>query len=121
MTLDLQEINQKIAVAEQQRNQKFFAALLSEKLLFRRASGAVIGKADFLNGLQGPSPFIDYVAENIEVTELPGIADRALVTLIVRTRKADSATQRFWNIRFFTRTAAGWELESWYNYELTGL
>ncbi|MGH9843475.1 MAG: nuclear transport factor 2 family protein [Blastocatellia bacterium] len=121
MMTDLQQLNRDIAAAEQRRDREFFVALLSEKLLFRRASGAIIGKADFLNGLQGPSPFTDYVAENIEVTEIPGVADRALVTLIVRARKTDSSVQRFRNIRFFTRAATGWELDAWYNYEITSL
>lgn len=119
MTLELQELNQELVAAEQAQQPEIFSAVLSEKLLFRRANGTVIGKAEFLKDLPQPSPFTERIAENIQVTALPGVADRALVTLIVRTRKADGAMQCFRNTRFFTRTAAGWELDAWYNYEIT--
>lgn len=121
MASNLQELNLKIAEAENQKDAQFFANLLSEKLLFRRANGAVIGKAEFLEDLQKPNPFTERVAGSIEVIEDPAVSGRALVTLIVRTSKADGAKQYFRNIRFFTRTAAGWELDAWYNYEITGL
>ena len=107
MTPELKDLNRKLAAVEQQRDHEFFSALLSEKLVFRRANGAVIGKAEFLQELQKPTPFVERIVESIEVTELPAVPDRALVILIVRRRKADSTTQRFQKIRFFTRTAAG--------------
>lgn len=124
MASNLQELNLKIAEAENQKDAQFFANLLSEKLLFRRTNGAVIGKAEFLENLQDlqkPNLFTERVAESIEVIENPAVPGRALVTLIVRASNADGAKQYFRNIRFFTRTAAGWELDAWYNYEITGL
>lgn len=121
MTHELQELNRELVTAEQDRNQEFFSARLSGTLLFRRANGTVVGKAEFLQDLQKPNAFTERVAGSIEVTEDPAVPHRALVTLIVRTRKADGLTQYFRNIRFFTRTPAGWELDAWYNYEITGL
>ena len=124
MDSHLQELNRKIAEAENQKDVQFFTNLLSEKLLFRRANGAVIGKAEFLENLQDlqkPNLFTERVAESIDVIENPAVPERALVTLIVRTSKADGAKQYFRNIRFFTRIATGWELDAWYNYEITGL
>ena len=47
----LQELNLKIAEAENQKDAQFFANLLSAKLLFRRASGKVAGKEQFPQGL----------------------------------------------------------------------
>jgi hypothetical protein len=115
----LPQLNRDIADAEQRRDQKFFAELLSDQLLFRRASGAVVGKTEFPQDLEKPNPFAERVAEQIEVAALPAVPNRALVTLIVQARKEDGATQCFQNIRFFTHTAAGWELDAWYNHEIT--
>jgi hypothetical protein len=121
MDSHLQELNRKITETENQKGVQFNANLLSAKLLFRRASGTVIGKAEFLQDLQKPNSFTERIAENIQVTLLPEVADRALVMLIVRTQRADSTTQLFLNIRFFTRAATGWELDAWHNDEITSL
>jgi Domain of unknown function (DUF4440) len=122
MSINLQELNQKIAKAEDDGDVPFFRSLLSESLLFRRANGAVVGKAQFLHGMEDPNrPKLRRVPENIQVTQLPEAENHALVTLIVRTIDEKEGEKRYQNIRFFTKTGTEWELAFWYNYDITGL
>jgi hypothetical protein len=120
-TQKLIDLNKEIANMEQQGSAatNYFTNLLSDELIFRRASGKVDKKSDFIEKLQVPNPFISRHAEDV-VIEL--INDRrALVRLIVTTTKADGSKQRFRNIRSFSRSGEDFILEFWYNYELTGL
>lgn len=117
---ELIELNIKIGEAEQQRDRRseFFENLLSKQLIFRRANGKVVGKKDFLTSLQEPNPFTDRKSLDIEVTPQ---GDRALVTLVVKTKSPKGEEGRYRNIRLFTRTDDEWQLEFWYNYDLTSL
>jgi hypothetical protein len=116
----LVELNQRIVQMEQQGESAtaFFQKLLSDRFLFRRASGKVIGKSGpegFLDGLKNNS-FKSRIPEDISVNLLE---DRALVTLvIVAIRKDDGSTHRYRNIRLFSRTGDEWTLDFWYNYEI---
>jgi hypothetical protein len=117
---DLVALNQKIAVLEQERGrttQHFFTKLLSDQLLFRRANGRVIGKADFLQSLSTPSPFTQYKVEQLEQVQLAEVKKRTLVTLLMRTEDRYGAARCFRHIRYFTRSATRWRLEFWYVYE----
>ena len=116
----LEKLNQQF-VDEEQRGKDgkpFFELHLSSNLLFRRASGKVVGKTDFLNGLAN-NPFESGTSEDIAV-HVDG--DRALVTLIVvGTRRDDKSVHRYRNVHFFTQEGNRWLLDAWYNYEVTGL
>jgi hypothetical protein len=121
---DLLAANGRIAEMEQAADEKaeaFFRALLSDHLVFRRASGKVVGKDGedgFLSTLR-KNPFYCRLSEDVQVTE---IGDHALVTLIVvATRTDDGSVHRYRNIRLFRRIAGRWQLDFWYNYEVTGL
>jgi len=96
----------------------YFTDLLSEQLIFRRATGKALSKADFIKNLVGGSPFTSRHAENIVVNP---IGDRILVTLIVIGTKEDGSEQRFRNVRLFSQFDKNFILEFWYNYELTSL
>jgi hypothetical protein len=88
-------LNKEIGNMEQQGSAAtdYFTNLLSDELIFRRASGKVDNKDKFIKNLQDPSPFTSRHAEDV-VVEL--IDDRrALVRLIVITTKADGSKQRF--------------------------
>lgn len=114
-------LNEAIAVKEQQRDGKakeWFATLLSDQLVFRRANGVVVDKHEFLKSLEQMNPFTSRQTGNITVTML---GEKALVTLIVRTTKADGVENRYRNIRLFSKQGSDWRLELWYNYELTSL
>lgn len=121
---DLVALNEQIGEMEQTGGEKalaFFCDHLSDQLVFRRASGKIVGKWEldgFLSSLK-KNPFSSRRSEDISVTELN---DRALVTLmVVGTRVDDGSVHRYRNIRLFTRSADNWILEVWYNYEVTGL
>jgi hypothetical protein len=122
-TQDLEELNREIGEMEQQGTAAFeyFNTLLSDQLIFRRASGKVVGKSEpggFLDSLN-KNPFKSRVSENISVALQ---FDRVLVTLVVvGTRADDGSEHRYRNIRLFSRSADKWILEFWYNYEVTGL
>lgn len=117
------ELNRRIGQMEQQGEaaQVFFQTHLSDQLIFRRASGKVVGKSGpggFLEGLKN-NPFTSRVSEEISV-QLMG--DRALVTLIVvGTRADDRSVHRYRNVRLFSRARDNWIMEFWYNYEITSL
>jgi hypothetical protein len=116
----LRELNQQFGNEEQrgEDGKPFFELHLSNRLLFRRASGKVVGKTEFLGGLAN-NPFESRTTEEISV-HVDG--DRALVTLIVvGTLKADKSVHRYRNVRFFTQEGNRWLLDAWYNYEVTGL
>lgn len=120
----IEDLNIEIAHMEMEENseeaRKFFERYLSDQLIFRRASGKVVGKSGpegFLEGLTNKR-FKKLDLEEINVT-LQG--DRALVTLIVIGTENNGVVHRYRNIRLFTLSGDQWLLEFWYNYEITGL
>ena len=129
---DLVALNERIGAMEQKQGsadsrtqeevQSFFTTHLSDQLIFRRASGKVVGKLGedgFLAGLANPSPFSSRESTEISVQLLD---DRALVTLIVvGTRADDGSVHRYRNIRLFARSGENWVMELWYNFEITGM
>lgn len=121
---DLIALNERIGEMEQKRDEeahKFFEKRLSEKLIFRRANGAVVSKSEpegFLESLNRTDPFKSRRSEDLYVTSL---GDRALVTLIVVATRADNSVARYRNIRLFSRFGDDWLLDFWYNYEITSL
>ena len=122
MDTNLQELNVKMAEAEDDKDSQFFTRLLSAKLLFRRANGEVVGKQKFLSDLQDPDkPKLKRRAEEIQITQLSEVENHALVKLIVCTIDEKSVEKRYRNIRLFICVESEWVLEFWYNYELTSL
>lgn len=121
LTQKLIDLNKEIVNMEQQGSAatNYFTDLLSDELIFRRASGKVDNKDKFIEKLKEPSPFISRHAEDIVVELIDDT--RALVRLIVATTKVDGSKQRFRNIRMFSHSGENFILEFWYNYELTGL
>lgn len=118
---ELERLNERVATMERQRGAKakaWFRKVLSDQLVFRRANGTVIDKQAFLKGLDSPNPFVSRRTEGIRVMPLD---DRALVTLIVHTNKADGTANRYRNIRLFSKQAKSWTMEVWYNYDMTSL
>jgi hypothetical protein len=114
------DLNKEIVQREQEGEtaRAFFQELLSEGLVFRRASGRIVGKygeKGFLDGLKN-DPFAKRVLEEISASV---VRDRALVTLVVvGTRKDDGSVHRYRNIRFFSYSDTRWILEFWYNCEI---
>ena len=120
MEPDLFTLNQTFAVMEQRRGcaaQRFFTKLLSNQLLLRRANGKLMGKAEFLQSLKTPSPFMQYIVEQLEIARVAGAEKHAMITLLMRTEDQYFNMRNFRHLRFFTHTAGGWRLECWYVYE----
>ena len=117
----LEQINSSIGTWEQERGSEAIEKLdelLSSELLFRRADGTVVGKPEFMKALRGPSPFATRAAEDLAV-EIKG--DRALATLTVVTTKADGTEGRYRNVRLFVRRDDQWQLEFWFNDDVTNM
>lgn len=76
-------LNTQFGEMEQRRDEgavQFFRRYLSERLVFHRASGTVVGKSAFLEGLLGSDSFSRRESKDVKV----GVIDeRALVNLIV--------------------------------------
>jgi hypothetical protein len=112
---ELIQLNHSIAELEQRRDPGAIArldALIAPELIFRRADGTVVGKAEFMAGLQGPSPFASRTSEAVTAVV---VGSRALVTLIVVTTRPDGSSARYRNVRVWDRRADGWSLGVWFN------
>jgi hypothetical protein len=118
--MDLIALNRQIAEEEQrgEDGRDFLDRVFSDALVFHRANGTVVGKADVLAGL-GSNPFQERSTKDIAAHI---VGNRALVTLIViGILKKDGSTHHYRNIRFFAREDGEWRLDSWYNFEVTDL
>ena len=115
----LKRTNLSISRWEQERDEdsiKRLDRVLSSHLLFRRANKTVVGKADFMAGLEGASPFETRESEDVTV-EIMG--DRAVAVLTVVTTKKDGTEERFRNVRMFGRRGDEWQVEFWLNDDVT--
>jgi len=115
----LKRTNMSIALWEQQRDEdsiKHLDRVLSANLVFRRANKSVVGKADFMAGLAGPSPFEERHSEHATVDIL---GDRAVVTVTVVATKKSGSEERYRNLRIFVRRDEQWQLEFWFNDDVT--
>ena len=77
-----------------------------------------VDKQKFLKSLDDQNPFTSRKTEDFGATI---VGERALVTLVIHTMKADGTENRYRNIRLFSQQNQSWKLELWYNYDLTGL
>ena len=118
---DLIALNIAIAEWEQVRDAPAIAhldACLSPTLMFRRVDRQVVGKAAFMAALAGESPFTSRESRDVSVAV---VGDGAVVTLLVIGRLRNGSTGWYRNIRVFFRTGAGWQLEVWFNDDLSTL
>jgi len=107
---ELRELNLRIGTAESEGDRAFLDGVLAPVLAFRRANGALVDRAAFLDGVQ-PSAARE---TEIESVELLG-HDRAVVTCAV-TMTTDDGPKRFHNVRLFVRSGGGpWQLLAWAN------
>jgi hypothetical protein len=117
----LRSINLDIAKWEQQRDAEAINKLdgiLSPQILFRRADKSVVGKKEFMDALQRPSPFATRESSNV-VVEMRG--DRAVCTLVVTTAKQDGPADHYRNIRWFVHEDNRWLMEYWFNDDISDL
>lgn len=110
------DLNRKIGEAEFTRDDAFLRGVLSDELVFKRASGAIVTKEEYLTELKKPENTYEYLfSEDIRVT---ASGNAALVSLLVyakgrRGEKEFSGVFR--NQRVFVRKEGNWQCSLWVN------
>jgi catechol 2,3-dioxygenase-like lactoylglutathione lyase family enzyme len=114
LTVGLRELNIHLAEAEKGHDIALLREILHDKLLFRRASGVVVTKEQYLEAV--PKRIYDRLdSELIEIDEKD---DTALVTVIVRAEGTDGDkpfSGSFRNTRLFVREDGRWLCLTWLN------
>ena len=106
----LRELNVRIGVAESEGDREFLDAVLAPVLAFRRANGAFVDRAGYLEGVK-ESPKRDTEIGSVDLLE----HDRAVVSCTVSMGDGDER-KRFHNVRLFVRAGDGaWQLLAWAN------
>jgi glyoxylase I family protein len=111
---ELRQVNVDIGAAEKSHDLPFLRRVLDDLLVFRRADGSVVGKDDYLAGLEGRT----YDELRTEVVDLDEEAESAVVTAIVTTRGTNNGKPfggTFRNVRTFVRTDGAWQCRLWIN------
>lgn len=108
----LKKLNLEITAAEDRGDSKWLEGVIGSELAFRRASGALVGRDQFLKDVKAR----DKTSTKIESVKLYG-KDRAIVTSIV-TMKIDGNDTSFHNLRMFVRHKDTWQLIGWANEKL---
>lgn len=108
----LEKLNVEIATAEDKGDRKWLESVLAPELAFRRASGVVVGRDQFLRDVKPRSAS----RTRIESITLHG-KDRAVVNCVV-TLKVDGQDAAFHNVRLFVRDSTGWKVLGWANERL---
>jgi hypothetical protein len=107
-------LNQQLSEAEQKGDKSFFEKHLADTLIFRRASGKIVGKKDFLAALK-PNNYDYNVPSDMQIN----VADDGLtaaVSLIISAKIKDPQTEGQWrNIRLFQKNNDVWQITGWYN------
>lgn len=115
----LRKLNQLIRDAEFNHRDEDIAAILDDGLVFQRASGAIVGKKQYLDQLKDPGNVYDL----LEITDIKINLDeagiRAVAVVMInatghRGKEQQPFAGNFKNIRFF-RKAGDWKLVAWYN------
>ncbi|HEY8561395.1 MAG TPA: nuclear transport factor 2 family protein [Pyrinomonadaceae bacterium] len=107
---ELIEINERIGDAEQNADAGFLRRALADELVFRRASGKIVTKDEFLADL--PNNRFERKSRALQVT-LHGDGKTALVSVIVA-----ALDKEFQNLRVFVRREGGWQCIVWFNTKL---
>ena len=128
---DLVQLNYRFGEAEveaeneatKEQSEAFFKRHLHEKLVFRRAGGAVVTKQEFLTDLASPDNRTDQLSSYVlEVTESEdGETAEALVLVHLKgKRKGEDATGLYRNRRLFVKQKNGdWQCLVWFNTRIT--
>lgn len=121
---ELIELNIKIGEAEKQRQEDFLKGVLADDLIFRRASGKVVNKVEYLADLVNPDNKYEYlISEDVQPTVFdvqPTVyEDVVTVSLLVRA-KGQRETKEFEgvyrSIRIFLKNEnKGWQCVVWFN------
>jgi Domain of unknown function (DUF4440) len=112
----LEQLNVRIGDAEMRRDELFLKNILADELVFRRASGKIVTKDEYLAELVKPENTYEYLVS--EAVEIAFNEDSALVSLVVRAKGKRGATEfegSFQNLRVFVKQAEKWCCVVWFN------
>jgi len=113
---DLKELDLQVRVAEMDRNTSFFETLLSEDLVFRRASGKFVDKTQYLQDLPQTSYHLLEVTSQHLIPINNNIAYTiSRVVAIGKTTKGVEFGGTFINVRFYRFEDEKWTLYAWHN------
>jgi Domain of unknown function (DUF4440) len=115
---ELIELNIRIGEAEKKPDEAFLKRILADDLIFRRASGKVVNKKEYLEDLLNPDNTYEYlISEDVKPTVYEGLA---VVSLRVRTKGKRGITNfegTYRNIRLFLKNKE-WQCVMWFNIEI---
>jgi hypothetical protein len=104
------EMNVKIREAEKTRDEAFLKTILADDLTFRRASGKIVNKNEYLTDLQDSANTFEYlISEDVKPAMYEGVA---VVSLRVRAkgkRMTGAFEGTYRNIRLFLRKNEEWQ------------
>ena len=117
--MDLKELNEAFGEAEKARDSTFFKDHLSDNMVFRRASGAITDREQFLTGLLDEEVVYHEITTQV-ITPIAYSKDRmtaavkATVTVDM-TNHGKDIKGSFTNFRFFRNENGTWKLLTRYN------
>jgi catechol 2,3-dioxygenase-like lactoylglutathione lyase family enzyme len=114
---DLREINVLIGEAEREHDLSALDELLDDSLVFRRADGTIVGKAEFLDALPGRT----YDMMETRILDVDERETSAVVTSAVRAQGTAAGTPfkgTYRNVRTFVQRGDRWRCTIWVNTRL---
>jgi hypothetical protein len=112
---ELIEVNIKIGEAEKTRDEDYLKRKLADDLIFRRASGKVVNKDQYLADLQDIANTYEYlISEDVKPTLYEGVAVISLRVRAKGKRRTGPFEGTYRNIRLFLRNKE-WQCVMWFN------
>ena len=115
--LELLDLNNKIPLAEKNRDVSYLDNLLDPRLVFKRADGSIADKLVYLDWVGNKANTVEYIEQIVTSIEFSKEKDVAIINSIVKFRGIRSGKHVagiFRNIRYFSNHA-GWKLFVWHN------
>ena len=98
-------------------DKRVFNAFFADDVIYTRASGLVIGKADIMNALDEPlkagDPTPSYTGEDVTVRRPAGNVAVVIVAFRLVQRMGDGTTNRYRNTGTFVRRNGRWQAIAW--------
>src|SRR5262245_37180493 len=114
--LELEHLAVRMGEAERKRDVPFLRGILADDLWFRRASGKVVNKAQYLKDLESSENSYEYLeSEDVaaRVWESVGVVALRVRAAVLRGGTRDEGVFR--NLRLFERRGEGWKCVAWLN------
>lgn len=117
----LEQLNQELGRREKAGDGEYFAKLLTDGFIFRRANGVLVGKSAFIDGLatvvENPYEQSDTRIENVTVNG----ASAVVHAIVIAKRRNMEHPGEFENVRVFRQENDEWRLAIWVNTKIRDL